>query len=107
MARIKRIGMFSFVKLRVVFMAVIGLAAGIVYSFGGLLVDALVSIGWVSATAAATSGLSYGTLLAFGALIGMPIIAAVFGLVLGFFEVLIYKLIIHWCGGIDLHIEVE
>lgn len=57
--------------------ATVGLVLGIVYSFGGLLIDSLVSLGWV--TSSETSGLSMGTVLAFGALIGMPLIFGMLG----------------------------
>ena len=63
------------------FGALIGLVLGIIYSVGGLIVDASVTLGWI--TSAETPGLSWGTVLAFGALIGMPIIFAIPGVVLG------------------------
>ncbi len=49
----------------------IGLALGVVYSFGGLVVDLV------------TTGLNWGTAMAFMALIGMPALFGVIGLVLG------------------------
>lgn len=52
-------------------MAYVGLACGIVYSVGGLVYDL------------ATIGLNWGTLLAFGALIGMPLLFAAVGFVGG------------------------
>jgi hypothetical protein len=51
--------------------AVVGLVCGVVYSVGGFFYDL------------ATIGLNFGTLLAFGALVGMPLIFGVVGLVLG------------------------
>lgn len=61
--------------------AILGLILGVIYSFGGLVVDCLISLGWM--TSFETSGLSMGTLLAFGALIGMPLIFGVFGFLVG------------------------
>lgn len=58
---------------------IIGLLCGILYSFGGLLIDVGVSLGWLSAQAMETPGLSIGTLYAFGALIGMPVLFALSG----------------------------
>ena len=49
----------------------LGLLLGVIYSFGGLIIDV------------ATIGLNWGTLMAFGALIGMPIIFAIAGMLLG------------------------
>jgi len=51
--------------------AFVGLACGVLYSFGGLIYDLL------------TVGLNWGTAMAFGALAGMPILFGVFGFVLG------------------------
>ncbi len=88
MAKIKKIGLLSFAKLQTVILAIVGLIAGILYSFGGLIVDILVSIGWVST--AETPGLSFGTVLAFGSLIGMPIVFTMFGFIAGIIEALLY-----------------
>ena len=49
----------------------LGLACGVVYALGGLVIDLR------------TTGLNWGSLLAFGALIGMPALAAAVGFVLG------------------------
>jgi hypothetical protein len=103
MTKVKRIGMFSFAKLQAVIMAIVGLIAGILYSFGGLIYDALVSYGWV--TSASTPGLGYGTALAFGALIGMPIIFAIFGFIIGLVGAFLYNLFARWFGGIEIDFE--
>lgn len=52
-------------------MAVLGLACGVVYAFGGLISDAL------------TTGLNTGTALAFGALVGMPLVFGAAGFTAG------------------------
>ena len=52
-------------------MAYVGLVCGVLYSFGGLIVDLL------------TTGLNWGTAMAFGALIGMPVIFGASGFLLG------------------------
>jgi hypothetical protein len=66
MAIVKKLGVFSFAKFRGINLAIVGLIAGIVYSFGGLIIDGLGSLGWI--TSNETPGLSFGTVLAFGAL---------------------------------------
>ena len=48
-----------------------GLALGVTYSVGGFFVDLL------------TVGLNLGTLMAFGALVGMPMISALLGFLMG------------------------
>jgi hypothetical protein len=51
--------------------ALLGLICGVLYSFGGVIVDLF------------TIGLNWGTVLAFGALVGMPAAFAVAGFVVG------------------------
>ena len=51
--------------------AYLGLVCGVLYSFGGVVVDLL------------TIGLNWGTVLAFGALVGMPVIFGTFGFFFG------------------------
>lgn len=99
----KRIKVLSFAKFQAVLGLLIGLIAGILYSFGGFIIDALVTLGWI--TSSETPGLSYGTVLAFGALIGMPVIFAAFGLALGVVEALVYNLFARWHGGIEIDFE--
>jgi hypothetical protein len=103
MAKVKKIGILSFAKLHTILGALIGLILGILYSFGGLLIDTLVTIGWI--TSQETPGLSYGTVLAFGALIGMPIIFAAFGFIVGLIGALIYNLFARLFGGMEINFE--
>ena len=100
MPKVKKIGVFSFTKLHTILGALIGLILGILYSFGGLLIDTLVTMGWI--TSQETPGLSYGTVLAFGSLIGMPIIFAMFGLVVGLLGALLYNVFAKWFGAIKI-----
>ena len=51
--------------------AIVGLAFGVLYSVGGFFVDLF------------TTGLNWGTAMAFGALIGMPVIFGALGFCLG------------------------
>lgn len=52
-------------------MAYVGFAFGVLYSVGGLIYD------WL------TTGLNWGTAMAFMALIGMPVIFGMLGFILG------------------------
>ena len=52
-------------------MAGLGLVCGVLYSVGGFFVDLF------------TIGLNWGTVLAFGALVGMPVVFGVFGFLAG------------------------
>lgn len=81
-------------------MGFVGLILGILYSFGGLIVDSLVTLEWM--TTNETPGLSYGTLLAFGALIGMPLIFAVAGFVVGGIGAILFNIVAKWFGGIKI-----
>ena len=103
MGKLQKIRILSFAKFQAILMALLGLLAGILYSFGGLIVDILVSFGWI--TSSETIGLSYGTVLAFGALIGMPFIFALLGFLLGFFEAILYNLFTNWFGGLKIDFE--
>ena len=93
MTKVKKIRMLSFAKLQAIIMAVAGLIAGILYSFGGAIYDVL------------TIGLNLGSALAFLALIGMPIIFATFGFIVGLIEAFLYSLFARWFGGIEIDFE--
>jgi len=103
MAKVNKLGVFSFAKFQGIILGILGLIAGTAYSFGGLIFDTMVSMGWVSSNV--TSGLSFGTVLAFGALLGMPVIFASFGFIAGIIEALLYNLFARWFGGFDLDFE--
>jgi hypothetical protein len=103
MRRIKRIGVFSFAKFQAFLGAMIGLICGILYSFGGLIIDVLVTMGWM--TSSETPGLSIGTVLAFGAMIGMPIIFLIAGYFLGIIEAILYNFSTKWFNGLKLDTE--
>jgi hypothetical protein len=92
-AKLKKIGLLSSAKLLAGIMLVLGLIAGIVYSFGGFFYDLF------------TTGLNLGTALAFFALIGMPITFAVPGFIAGAILAFIYNLIAGRVGGIELDFE--
>jgi hypothetical protein len=86
-----KIKVLAFAKFQSFFWGIIGLLLGVIYSFGGLLVDTLVSMGLASPEAMETPGLSVGTILAFGALIGMPLIAIICGFAMGVVQAVIYN----------------
>jgi len=89
MKKVVHIGVFSFAKFQVILGIIIGSIFGVLYAFGGLGIDVLVSLGWINSKE--TAGLSYGTLLAFGALIGMPIIGLIAGVLKGVIEAVLYN----------------
>ena len=97
----RKVNRYAFIKLHTVLFALLGLIAGVVYSFGGLAVDTLVSVGWI--TSSETLGLSYGTILAFGALIGMPLVFALFGFIVGLIEAILYSIFWRWVGEIEIY----
>lgn len=106
MSQVKEIKVLSFARLQAVLMAFVGLVAGIFYSFGGFIIDVLVSTGLITTTS--TPGVGFGTVLAFLALIGMPIIFAIFGFITGIIGAYLYKssagLVVRFLGemGLDL-----
>lgn len=86
-------------------MALVGMVCGIIYSIGGLIIDALVTIGLLSSESLSSPGLSYGTILAFGALVGMPVIFASIGFLVGIVEAVLYNLFARWFGGLKLNFD--
>ena len=103
MEKIRKISVFSFAKFQALMGLLIGFVFGILYSFGGLIIDILVSLEWITSTE--TPGLSYGTILAFGALIGMPIIGTALGFVFGIIQAILFNYTSNWFGGISLKTE--
>lgn len=100
MTKLKQVKVFSLAKLHAVVMACVGLILGIIYSFGGAIIDILVSMGWI--TSASTSGIGGGTLLAFLALIGMPLIFGTLGFIIGGVVAFLYNIISRLFGGIEI-----
>lgn len=90
MVKTKKIKVFRYAIFQAIIMAFAGLVAGLIYSVGGFFIDALVSMGWITSTE--TPGLSYGTVLAFGAIIGMPLYFALFGFIAGIVGAFLYNL---------------
>ena len=84
----RSIGVFSLAAWQAAMMAAVGLIAGVCYSFGGAAIDVLVTAGVINS--ASTPGVSWGTALAFMALIGMPFFFAVFGFAAGTIGALLY-----------------
>lgn len=105
MKTLNRINVFPFAKFQTVLMGLVCLLVGALYSFGGLIIDALVSFGLI--TSEETPGLSYGTVLAFGAIIGMPIIFAVFGFLAGIVEAVLYNIFARWFGGLKIDFDYK
>ncbi len=85
--------------------SLVGLLFGVVYSFGGLIIDTLVTLQILSAIEFETPGLSYGTVLAFGALIGMPLIGGGIGLACGVVEAILYNTFVRITGGFNFKIK--
>jgi hypothetical protein len=91
MSNIKTISPISSAKFLAVLGTLIGFLCGLIYSFGGFLIDALVSMEFLSSGTFGTPGLSYGSLLAFGALIGMPLLLGAASFLLGLVAGLLYN----------------
>jgi len=94
MARLHKIGVLFLAKLQAVIMACVGLIAGILYSFGGAIFDVLT-----------TGSANLGTALAFLALIGMPVVFAIFGFLAGAVAAPMYNLIAGRFGGLEMDLE--
>lgn len=96
-----KISLLQLAKLQAVLFGLIGLCFGIYYSIGGMFIDILVSAEALSAEKWETPGLSIGTLMAYMALVAMPLFTAACGFVLGVIEGLLYNLFRRWLGKFD------
>ena len=106
MATSTKIHTLNLAKLQAFLFGLIGLALGIYYSIGGLIIDILVSTEILSTITMKTPGLSWGTLFALAALIVMPIIFASVGFILGIVEGLLFNLLAKHIGGINTDLEL-
>lgn len=103
--RIKSLGNLTFAKFQGVMGLLIGLVLGVLYSFGGFILDTLVTLGWIQSTE--TPGLSIGTILAFGALLGMPLFFSILGFLLGLIEAFLFNFVSRWFEGMNLKFEAK
>lgn len=103
MNKINRIKKLSVAKLFAFIFGIFGLIAGVLYSFAGLFLDVFVTLNLLTTTE--TTGLSIGTLMAFGALFVMPVIGYIIGFIMGYFGAILYNLFSKYFGGIDLDFE--
>ena len=96
MARLRRIGVLCLAKLQATMMAITGVIAGILYSFGGAIYDLIT-----------TGTMNLGTALAFLALVGMPLMFAAAGFVAGAILAPLYNLVAARFGGIEADFEQQ
>lgn len=95
MLKIRKIKVLSLAKFQAILLSLIGCIAGVIYSIGGLIYDTF------------TVGLSFGTALAFFALMGMPLLFAVVGFIVGLLQGWLFNLFGRWFGGIVINLEME
>ena len=107
MVRLEKLSLFSSAKLLILVFGLLGFACGIYYSFGGLFIDIMVSLGWLTAKKMETPGLSKGTLLAFGALVVMPMIGMVFGFVSGLLGAWSYNICSNRLGALKVDFKFK
>lgn len=93
MVRLKKVDVLSCAKMSAVSGGVIGLVLGVLYSFGGAIYDL------------STGSLNLGTVLAFGALVGMPVIFATLGFLKGGLLAALYNYTTKWVKGLALDLE--
>ena len=103
--KLNKLDMLSFAKLQALLFGLVGLILGLLYSVGGFIIDSLVTLGLVSSVATETPGLSNGTILAFGAILGMPLIGVVSGFVLGLVGAFVYNVFAKYIARVELRVE--
>jgi len=105
MKKRNKLNILAFAKFQAIFFGLIGLLLGILYFFGGLILDVSVSMNWLQSEE--TTGLSYGTFLAFGALILMPLIGVLIGFFTGIIEALLYTIWTQWMSSIQINLNFK
>ncbi|QBY05688.1 hypothetical protein E2K93_15545 [Thalassotalea sp. HSM 43] len=93
MAKLKSIGIVFLAKLIALAFAGFGLIAGLLYAFVGL---------WADLT---STGVNWGSLFAFGAIVGMPVLFALVGFILGAMSSVAYNVVSAKLGGIEMDAE--
>lgn len=91
MTKIKKIKMLAYAKMQAVIMDLSVWLQVAIFSIG-LIYDVF------------TNALSFGTVMAFGAILGMPVIFAVFGYITGIIGVFLYNIFSKWFG--DMKIDI-
>lgn len=92
-SRLERLSVSSSARLLAVFGALVGLLCGVLYAGGGLIIDLV------------TGNLGLGTLLAFGALLGMPLIGAAGGGLTGTVAAYFYNVAARVVGGVEFDLR--
>jgi len=105
MKKRNKLNILAFAKFLAIFFGLIGLLLGILYFFGGLILDVSVSMNWLQSEE--TTGLSYGTFLAFGALILMPLIGVLIGFFTGIIEALLYTIWTQWMPSTQINLNFK
>lgn len=95
MARVIRLGAVSLARLLALMMASLGFIVGVVYSVGGFLFEL------------GTGTLNSGTVLAFLALLGMPLLFALTGCVAGLILAPLYNLWARFGFGLELEFDTD
>ncbi|MDX5340035.1 MAG: hypothetical protein LPK25_13495 [Cyclobacteriaceae bacterium] len=103
--RINTLGILTFARFQGVMGLLIGFLLGVIYSVGGFILDTLATFGLVNSPQ--TLGLDLGTILAFGAIIGMPILFSILGFLLGLAEAYLFNWVAHLFGGFNLKFQVR
>lgn len=95
MVKLRKIGVVSLAKVQAIGLALVGLILGIFYSVGGFLFEL------------ATGSLNAGTALAFLALLGMPLMAGLLGLVMGALVAILYNGFASRLGPVKIEVVSE
>jgi hypothetical protein len=103
MVTIETIGVVSLARTLGALMGLVGLGTGILYSFGGAVIDVLVSYELI--TTSETPGVSWGTVLAVGALPATPIISGTVGVISGAVVAVLYNSVSKRIGGVEIRLE--
>ncbi len=103
--QIAKLGLKDFILFSGFIGLLLGALLGLIYTGGGFIIDCLASLNLISEESTSAPGLSYGTILAFGALLGMPIIFGIIRLAIDLVSAPLFNFIAPSIGGLPFTFE--
>jgi hypothetical protein len=92
---VKRIGVSSLGKIM-----------GILYAFAGFIIGVFLALfSLIGAALAPRTMGAFGALFGVGAIIALPIIYGILGLIIGCITAFLYNLVAGWMGGLEMDLE--
>ncbi|NDV90655.1 hypothetical protein GTH32_05515 [Alteromonas sp. 345S023] len=101
MAKRNRLAVHPFAKFQAFLFGLVGALLGFIYAIGGLALDILISVGILGSLPGVSSGLGLGSSMAFGAILGIPLILMLAGYVIGTIEAHAYNVFVKFSTSLN------